>query len=53
VHGLNLDVPETAKELIKSWENRDDEEKFVESNVDDQVSICHCLDGSRDSKIYS
>jgi len=39
VHGLNLDVPETAKELIKPWENREDDEKFVESNVDDQLMI--------------
>lgn len=39
VHGLNLNIPESAKELIKPWEERDDEQKFVESNVDDQVTF--------------
>jgi len=39
VQGLNLGVPAAAKELIKPWESREDEEKFVESNVDDQLMI--------------
>ncbi|KAK7045664.1 hypothetical protein VNI00_007497 [Paramarasmius palmivorus] len=39
VHGLNLTVPEDAKELIKPWDQREDTDKFVESGVDDQVII--------------
>jgi hypothetical protein len=37
VHGLNLTVPENAKETIKPWDERESTEKFAESNVDDQV----------------
>jgi hypothetical protein len=37
VHGLNLTVPEDAKETIKPWDERESTEKFAESNVDDQV----------------
>ena len=37
VHGLNLVVPEDAKAIIKPWAERDDTEKYAESNVDDQV----------------
>lgn len=37
VHGLNLAVPEDAKEIIKPWEERDDNTKYAESGVDDQV----------------
>ncbi|KAI3609494.1 thioredoxin trp26 family protein, partial [Moniliophthora roreri] len=36
VHGLNLTVPEDAKELIKPWDQREDTNKYVESGVDDQ-----------------
>ncbi|KIY61825.1 DUF1000-domain-containing protein [Cylindrobasidium torrendii FP15055 ss-10] len=39
VHGLNLTVPEDAKELIKPWDQRDDTAKFAESSVDDQIII--------------
>ena len=37
VHGLNLTVPEDAKETIKPWDERESTEKFADSNVDDQV----------------
>ena len=37
MHGLNLTVPEDAKETIKPWDERESTEKFAESNVDDQV----------------
>jgi PITH domain-containing protein len=37
VHGLNLTVPEDARETIKPWDERETTEKFAESNVDDQV----------------
>ncbi|KAJ3747379.1 galactose-binding domain-like protein [Lentinula detonsa] len=39
VHGLNLADPDAAKETIKPWDQREDIEKFAESNVDDQVII--------------
>ncbi|KAG8813764.1 hypothetical protein FRC20_003405 [Serendipita sp. 405] len=39
VHGLNLTVPEDAKELIKSWDMRENTSKFVDSGVDDQLII--------------
>ncbi|KIM47166.1 hypothetical protein M413DRAFT_440671 [Hebeloma cylindrosporum] len=39
VHGLNLTVPEDAKEVIKPWDERDDTTKFLESIVDDQLII--------------
>ncbi|KAF8474508.1 galactose-binding domain-like protein [Russula ochroleuca] len=39
VHGLNLTVPEDAKETIKPWDERETTEKFAESNVDDQLVI--------------
>ncbi|KAF9077559.1 galactose-binding domain-like protein [Rhodocollybia butyracea] len=39
VHGLNLAVPEDAKEVIKPWDKREDTAKFADSNVDDQVII--------------
>ncbi|KAF5368882.1 hypothetical protein D9758_003102 [Tetrapyrgos nigripes] len=39
VHGLNLAVPEDAKEVIKPWDQREDTEKYAESGVDDQVII--------------
>jgi hypothetical protein len=41
VHGLNLTVPEDAKALIKSWDEREDTSKYADSNVDDQASA-HC-----------
>lgn len=39
VHGLNLTVPEDAKETIKPWDERESTEKFAESNVDDQLVV--------------
>ncbi|KAI0288384.1 galactose-binding domain-like protein [Russula brevipes] len=39
VHGLNLTVPEDAKETIKPWDERESTEKFADSNVDDQLVI--------------
>ena len=38
VNGLNLTVPEDAKEVIKSWDLRESTEKYIDSGVDDQVS---------------
>jgi hypothetical protein len=35
---LNLTVPEDAKAVIKPWDEREDTEKYADSNVDDQVS---------------
>jgi hypothetical protein len=35
---LNLVEPETAPKVIKPWDERLDEEEFVESGVDDEVS---------------
>ncbi len=37
VFGLNLTVPEDAKEVIKTWDDRDSVDKWVDSGVDDQV----------------
>lgn len=37
VHGLNLAVPEDAKEVIKPWNEREDDRKYLDSGVDDQV----------------
>jgi len=39
VHGLNLSVPEDAKEVIKPWDQREETSKYAESGVDDQVHI--------------
>ncbi|KAH9003398.1 galactose-binding domain-like protein [Lactarius hatsudake] len=39
VHGLNLTVPEDAKETIKPWNERESTEKSADSNVDDQLII--------------
>ena len=39
VHGLNLTVPEDAKEIIKPWDARDDNSKYLDSSVDDQVCL--------------
>ncbi|KAF8870178.1 DUF1000-domain-containing protein [Infundibulicybe gibba] len=39
VHGLNLSVPEDAKAIIKPWNERDDNSKFADSGVDDQMII--------------
>ncbi|KAH9973887.1 galactose-binding domain-like protein [Lactifluus volemus] len=39
VHGLNLTVPEDAKETIKPWDERESTDKFADSNVDDQLII--------------
>lgn len=37
VFGLNLTIPEDAKELIKPWDARESVDKWVDSGVDDQV----------------
>ncbi|KAI0064417.1 DUF1000-domain-containing protein [Artomyces pyxidatus] len=37
VHGLNLTVPEDAKETIKPWDLRESTDKYADSNVDDQM----------------
>jgi hypothetical protein len=39
VHGLNLAVPEQAKDIIKPWEDRNDDAKYADSGVDDQLII--------------
>ncbi|KIM67317.1 hypothetical protein SCLCIDRAFT_1210363 [Scleroderma citrinum Foug A] len=39
VHGLNLDVPEHAKDIIKPWTDREDTTLFADSGVDDQMII--------------
>lgn len=38
VFGLNLTVPEDAREVIKPWNERESVEKWIDSGVDDQVS---------------
>lgn len=43
VHGLNLDIPEQARDVIKSWNEREDVTKFADSGVDDQVTTCFLL----------
>jgi hypothetical protein len=42
VFGLNISVPEHAREVIKPWDQRESLEKLVESAVDDQVRVS-CL----------
>ena len=37
MHGLNLDVPEQARDIIKIWDKREDTIKYADSGVDDQV----------------
>ncbi|KAL7277257.1 hypothetical protein ACG7TL_009110 [Trametes sanguinea] len=39
VHGLNLTVPEDARNIIKPWNEREDTSKYADSGVDDQVII--------------
>jgi len=39
VHGLNLAIPENAKELIKPWNDRESTDKYADSGVDDQIII--------------
>ncbi|THU81115.1 DUF1000-domain-containing protein [Dendrothele bispora CBS 962.96] len=39
VHGLNLTVPEDAKEVIKPWDQGEGTSKYAESGVDDQIFI--------------
>ncbi|SRR5258708_4741456 len=41
VNGLNLTVPEDAKEVIKSWDQRGSTDKYIDSGVDDQVCCVH------------
>lgn len=38
VTGLNLEDPSSAPFVIKTWDDRLDQEQFVESGVDDDVS---------------
>jgi hypothetical protein len=42
VFGLNISVPEDAKEVIKPWDERESMERFAESGVDDQVRVDSC-----------
>lgn len=44
VFGLNLDPPESAKEAIKPWSERNSTEVWVESGVDDQVRLAAYAD---------
>ena len=44
VHGLNLDIPEQAKAVIKTWSDREDTTVYADSGVDDQVSLHLCGD---------
>lgn len=37
--GLNLDDPLSAGKVIKPWDDRLDEVDYVESGVDDEVSL--------------
>lgn len=39
VHGLNLSVPEDAKAIIKPWDQQNDDQRWAESGVDDQIII--------------
>ncbi|KAF8637244.1 hypothetical protein AX17_002955 [Amanita inopinata Kibby_2008] len=39
VYGLNLAVPESAKAIIKPWDEREDTNHYVDSGVDDQLII--------------
>ncbi|KZO94204.1 DUF1000-domain-containing protein [Calocera viscosa TUFC12733] len=39
VFGVNISMPEDAKELIKPWHERESTVKYAESNVDDQLII--------------
>jgi hypothetical protein len=39
IHGLNLTVPEDAKEIIKPWDKREDNSQYLDSSVDDQLII--------------
>lgn len=38
VTGLNLEDPSSAPSVIKTWDDRLDQEQYVESGVDDDVS---------------
>ncbi|KJA13744.1 hypothetical protein HYPSUDRAFT_92649 [Hypholoma sublateritium FD-334 SS-4] len=39
IHGLNLTVPEDAKEVVKPWDQREDNVKYLDSSVDDQLIV--------------
>ncbi|KZS96293.1 DUF1000-domain-containing protein [Sistotremastrum niveocremeum HHB9708] len=39
VHGLNLAVPEDARAIIKTWDQREDTSVSADSGVDDQLII--------------
>lgn len=43
VFGLNLTVPEDAKEVIKPWNERESLDKCADSGVDDQVCRSYAL----------
>jgi len=36
---LNLTIPEDARSIVKPWDEREDDSKFAESGVDDQIII--------------
>lgn len=42
MYGLNTTIPESVKDVIKPWDEREDETRYVESNVDDQVGLIPC-----------
>ncbi|OJA08373.1 hypothetical protein AZE42_01002 [Rhizopogon vesiculosus] len=39
VHGLNLEIPEQAKAVIKPWSEREDTTVYADSGVDDQMIL--------------
>lgn len=47
VFGLNLTVPEDAKELIKPWNERESTDKYADSGVDDQVCLLNISPSTR------
>lgn len=38
ISGLNLENPESARKIVKTWDERHDMEVYCDSGVDDQVS---------------
>jgi hypothetical protein len=54
VNGLNLAAPESAKELIKPWDAREDMEQYADSGVDDQACpsfpVARAIDTDRTSR---
>ncbi|KAK2462135.1 hypothetical protein APHAL10511_005833 [Amanita phalloides] len=39
IHGLNIAIPESARNVIKPWDARDSTDIYTESNVDDQLIL--------------